>query len=133
MRPGRRLRCGLTAPRADECAVDLRSARWPAEREVYRMADFKISAAAFAVEPDPQGRFWNSRWNLHPEVLAQYSLPKQVTITDSTIREGEETPHVVYTLEQKLRIARLLDEMNVHEIDCGFASSNQGHLDFLTA
>ncbi len=97
------------------------------------MADFKISAAAFAVEQDPGGRFWNSRWNLHPEVLAQYALPKRVTITDSTIREGEEAPHVVYTLEEKLRIARLLDEMNVHEVDCGFCSSNQGHLDFLTA
>ncbi|MHB8771858.1 MAG: LeuA family protein [Syntrophales bacterium] len=97
------------------------------------MADFKISDAAFAVEHDPQGRFWNSRWNLHAEVLAEYALPKRVTITDSTIREGEETPHVVYTLEEKLRIARLLDEMNVHEIDCGFCSSNQGHLDFLAA
>lgn len=33
--------------------------------------------------------------------------------------------------EDRLRITRLLDEMNVHEIDCGFASINQGHLDFL--
>lgn len=97
------------------------------------MAEFNIKDAAFGVDHDPKGRFWNSRWNLHEEVLAQYALPKTVSITDSTIREGEEAPHVVYRLEDKLRITRLLDEMNVHEIDCGFASINQGHLDFLRA
>lgn len=97
------------------------------------MIEFNIKDAAFGVEHDPEGRFWNSRWNLHAEVLAQYALPKTVSITDSTIREGEEAPHVVYSLDQKLRITRLLDEMNVHEIDCGFASINQGHLDFLKA
>lgn len=95
--------------------------------------DFTIKDKAFCVAYDPKGRFWNSRWNLHEEVLAQYDLPQRVSITDSTIREGEEAPHVVYTLEDKVSIARLLDEMNVHEIDCGFASINQGHLDFLKA
>lgn len=95
------------------------------------MPDFKIKKAAFGVEPDPAGRFWNSRWNLHEEVQAEYSLPHHVSITDSTIREGEETPYVVYSLEDKLRITRLLDEMGVHEIDCGFASINRGHLEFL--
>ncbi len=94
-------------------------------------SQFNIKDVSFCVEFDPQGRFWNSKWNLHEEVLAQYHLPAKVTITDSTIREGEEAPHVVYRMEDKMRIARLLDEMGVHEVDCGFASINQGHLDFL--
>lgn len=97
------------------------------------MKKFNISEVSFCVEYDPQGRFWNSKWNLHGEVLAQYNLPHKVSITDSTIREGEETPHVAYTLDEKIRIVRFLDEMNVHEIDCGFASVNQNHLDFLKA
>jgi isopropylmalate/homocitrate/citramalate synthase len=97
------------------------------------MADFDIKSAAMGVEYDPRGRFWNSKWNLQEEVLAQYDLPQTVSITDSTIREGEEAPHVVYSMEDKLRITRLLDEMNVHEIDCGFASINTGHLEFLKA
>ncbi len=95
--------------------------------------DFTIKDKALCVEYDPKGRFWNSRWNLHEEVLVQYNLPQRVSITDSTVREGEEAPHVVYTMEDKIRIAGLLDEMNVHEIDCGFASINEGHLDFLKA
>lgn len=97
------------------------------------MAKFSITDVSSCVEYDPQGRYWNSKWNLHEEVLAQYNLPNKVSITDSTIREGEETPHVTYRLEDKIRIARLLDEMGVHEIDCGFASINQSHLDFLKA
>ncbi len=97
------------------------------------MPDFDIKSAAMGVEYDSRGRFWNSKWNLHEEVLAQYDLPEKVSITDSTIREGEEAPHVVYSMGDKLRIARLLDEMNVHEVDCGFASINKGHLDFLKA
>lgn len=94
---------------------------------------FNIREATLGVEYDPEGRFWNSRWNLHEDLLAQYNLPGRVTITDSTIREGEEAPHVVYSPEDKLKIARVLDEMGVHEIDCGFASINKGHLDFLKA
>jgi len=97
------------------------------------MKEFDIKAASFCVEHDEKGRCWNSKWNLHEEVLEEYNLPSHVSITDSTIREGEEAPHVVYSLEDKIRITRLLDEMNVHEIDCGFASINQGHLDFLKA
>ena len=97
------------------------------------MAQFDIKEASFGVEHDAKGRYWNSRWNLHEDVLSQYRLPPAVSITDSTIREGEEAPHVVYSLEDKLRIARLLDEMNVHEVDCGFASINRGHLEFLKA
>jgi isopropylmalate/homocitrate/citramalate synthase len=93
--------------------------------------DFDIRNIALCAEYDPEGRFWNSKWNVHEEVVAQYDLPERVSITDSTIREGEEAPHVVYSIEDKIRITRLLDEMNVHEIDCGFASINQGHLDFL--
>jgi isopropylmalate/homocitrate/citramalate synthase len=36
-------------------------------------------------------------------------------------------------MDEKLQIAGLLDEVGVHEIDCGFASINQRHLDFLKA
>jgi isopropylmalate/homocitrate/citramalate synthase len=115
------------------CKRDARTIREFGEEGEIHMKTFDIADASFYVEHDPKGRFWNSKWNLHEEVLAQYHLPNTVSITDSTIREGEETPHVTYRLEDKIKIARLLDEMNVHEVDCGFASINQSHLDFLKA
>lgn len=40
-------------------------------------------------------------------------------ILDSTLREGEQTPYVNFTLDEKLEIARLLDEVGVEMIEAG--------------
>ncbi|MGB9672529.1 MAG: homocitrate synthase [Anaerolineales bacterium] len=42
-----------------------------------------------------------------------------VEILDSTLREGEQTPYVNFTLEEKVNIARLLDEVGVEMIEAG--------------
>ncbi len=40
-------------------------------------------------------------------------------ILDSTLREGEQTPYVNFTLEEKVEIARLLDAVGVEMIEAG--------------
>ncbi len=40
-------------------------------------------------------------------------------ILDTTLREGEQTPYVNFTVEEKLHIARLLDEVGVEMIEAG--------------
>ena len=97
------------------------------------MEKFDVRKKALDVVYDPQGRFYTSRWNLRQEVMAELNLPKQVFIRDTTLREGEETPGVVFTLEQKLEIAKMLVEIGISEIDCGFASLSEQHLEFLKA
>lgn len=42
---------------------------------------------------------------------------KKVILKDSTLREGLDTPHVTFTIEEKLKIAKLLDQANVPEIE----------------
>ena len=74
-----------------------------------------------------------SNWNLMADVKAELNLPKHVFIQDTSLREGEETPHVVYSLNDKLTIARALEDVGVHELDCGFIPANPVHTEFLQA
>ena len=46
-------------------------------------------------------------------------IPKGIRIWEETLRDGEQTPGVAYTPEEKVRIARLLDEVHVPMMDVG--------------
>jgi len=44
---------------------------------------------------------------------------QDIVIDDTTLRDGEQTAGVVFNLDEKIRIARMLDEIGVGEIECG--------------
>lgn len=46
-------------------------------------------------------------------------MPKEVVIHDITLRDGEQQAGVVFDKEEKIKIARLLDEFGVHQIEAG--------------
>lgn len=53
-------------------------------------------------------------------------LPDQVRIFDTTLRDGEQTPGVSFTPDQKIRIARQLDDLKVDVIEAGFPIVSKG-------
>ncbi|NHJ14054.1 MAG: homoaconitate hydratase [Candidatus Thorarchaeota archaeon] len=48
------------------------------------------------------------------------SLPKRVYIWDETLRDGEQTPGVALTLDEKIDIAKMLDEVGASIVVVGF-------------
>lgn len=61
--------------------------------------------------------WWTSPFNFRPEVREGLDLPQKVRFHDVTLRDGEQTPGVVFRKEDKMRIARLLDELGVDRIE----------------
>ncbi|WP_123194703.1 2-isopropylmalate synthase [Pannonibacter phragmitetus] len=50
----------------------------------------------------------------------------QVLIFDTTLRDGEQSPGASMTLEEKLQVAELLDDMGVDIIEAGFPIASNG-------
>ncbi|NPV92504.1 MAG: homocitrate synthase [Firmicutes bacterium] len=46
-------------------------------------------------------------------------MDREIKIVDTTLRDGEQTAGVVFANQEKLRIARYLDEIGVHQIEAG--------------
>ena len=54
---------------------------------------------------------------------------KKIRILDTTLRDGEQTPGVSLTPENKLRIAQRLDDFGVDVIEAGFAAVSEGEME----
>src|SRR5262249_38056362 len=57
----------------------------------------------------------------------------RIIFADCTLRDGEQAPGVFFTLEEKLRIAAMLDATGVDLIDAGMPSVSQEERDTLIA
>ncbi|MEZ0248336.1 MAG: citramalate synthase, partial [Thermoproteus sp.] len=57
----------------------------------------------------------------------------RVEVLDTTLRDGAQGANVSFTLEDKIRLALLLDELGVDYIEGGWPYSNPKDLDFFKA
>lgn len=53
-------------------------------------------------------------------------MPERVKILDTTLRDGEQTPGVALSTDDKLKIAQALDELGVDIIEAGFPINSEG-------
>ncbi len=73
--------------------------------------------------------WWISPFNFNESVFKDFDFAKKIYVRDSTIREGEETPGVYYTLDDKTEIAKKLEEIGVRDIDVEYIGRVQEQWD----
>lgn len=57
----------------------------------------------------------------------------EIEICDVTLRDGEQTPGVAFTTDEKIDIARMLDEIGLEIIEAGFPATSQGEKESVKA
>jgi isopropylmalate/homocitrate/citramalate synthase len=64
-------------------------------------------------------QWWVSPFNVTSDVRQSFSLPPRVQIHDATLRDGEQTPGVVFSVADKIAIAEMLAVVGVDRIEAG--------------
>ncbi len=60
-----------------------------------------------------------SPWNYLDEVKKDFMIPEKVKIHDVTLRDGEQQAGIIFSKDDKIRIAEKLAEVGVHRIEAG--------------
>ena len=72
-----------------------------------------------------EGKWWVSPGDFAKEVTDEFHFPKQIQILDTTLRDGEQEAGIIFTKEDKLAIAKKLDEAGVHRIEAGCPATSE--------
>lgn len=66
-----------------------------------------------------------SSFNTETEVAGKFKFSPRLSIVDCTLRDGEQQAGVVFTKEDKVKIARKLDEIGIPEIEAGMPAVSE--------
>src|SRR5215813_6422861 len=70
-------------------------------------------------QPWKTDKWFTSPWCYLPEVRQNDSFAPTIKVHDVTLRDGEHQTAVVFRREEKVAIAKMLDEMGIHRIEAG--------------
>ena len=70
-------------------------------------------------EPWKTDKWFVSPWNFNDAVRSEFRFPANIKIHDITLRDGEQQTGVIFTKDDKVRIAEGLAEAGVHRIEAG--------------
>ena len=60
-------------------------------------------------------------------------MPEKIIIFDTTLRDGEQSPGASMNVEEKLKVAKQLEKLNVDVIEAGFPASSEGEFEAVRA
>lgn len=70
-------------------------------------------------EPWKTDEWFVSPWNYQPEVRAGLNFALKIKLHDVSLRDGEQQAGLVFNREEKVKIAKKLDEIGIHRIEAG--------------
>lgn len=76
--------------------------------------------------------YWVSPYNFVPEVTEEIKFLDKIEIHDATLRDGEQSPGVVFRKEEKVDIALRLADAGVHRIEVGMPAVSQEDRDAIS-
>lgn len=80
-----------------------------------------------------EGAWWASPYNDYSAVTDEIKMAKKVEIHDATLRDGEQTPGVVFSVDDKIRIAEKLDEVGIERIEAGMPAVSKDDYEAIKA
>lgn len=70
-------------------------------------------------EPWKTNHWFTSPWNFHKEVTDQCRFPERIEIHDVSLRDGEQQAGLIFSADEKLRLAEKMAEVGIHRIEAG--------------
>ncbi|MEM0233249.1 MAG: homoaconitate hydratase [Zestosphaera sp.] len=74
-------------------------------------------------------KWFVSQYNYVEEVRRKIKLPEKIIVHDTTLRDGEQQPALVFRKDEKLEIAMALDDAGVDFIEAGMAAVSREDLE----
>jgi len=72
-----------------------------------------------AQQPWKADKWFVSPWNFAEGVRSGFQFARQIKVHDVTLRDGEQQTGIIFTKDDKIRIAESLAEAGVHRIEAG--------------
>lgn len=85
------------------------------------------------IENDVISKINVSPFNFYDNVRGLMKIKEEIIVHDTTLREGEQAPGVVFSPDDKMAIAQWLDKVGVQQLESGFPAASPGEMEAVTA
>ncbi|NKC68555.1 LeuA family protein [Vagococcus fluvialis] len=72
-----------------------------------------------------EGKWWVAPANYREEVLKELNFVDNIKILDTTLRDGEQQPGVIFNKEDKIALAKQIDSLGVHKMELGTPAASK--------
>lgn len=72
-----------------------------------------------------EGKWWVAPANYRKEVTDGFNFPETIKFLDTTLRDGEQQPGIIFNKEDKIALAKEIDGLGVHKMELGTPAASK--------